>query len=75
MRTSDCKGCGKKIIWAFIVKAGVRTGKRVPLDPRPVVYRMAGNGGFDASEYEAEALLQVNGMVNHFATCPNASKF
>ena len=74
MKTSPCKGCGKQIVWAFITRNGERTGKRVPLDPRPTIYTLRPNG-FDAEEYEAKAILQVEGMVTHFATCPKASEF
>ena len=73
MRTTPCKGCGKPMVWAHIVKEGKRTGKRVPLDPRPVVYRL--RNGFDAAEYEASSIPQVEGMVTHFATCPKANEF
>ena len=73
MHTTPCKGCGKPMVWAYIVKEGTRTGKRVPLDPRPIVYRLL--GGFDSPEYEAQALPHVEGMVTHFATCPNANEF
>jgi hypothetical protein len=73
MRTTPCEGCGKPMVWAYIVKDGVRTGKRVPLDPRPVVYRLV--GGFDALDYEAQAITQADGMVTHFATCRDANKF
>ena len=73
MKTSPCKGCGKPIVWAWILKEGKRTSKRVPLDPRPAVYRLV--SGWDVSEYEAQQLLQVEGMVNHFATCPEADQF
>mgnify|MGYP001591430335 FL=1 len=73
MKTSPCKGCGKPIVWAWILKEGKRTGKRVPLDPRPAVYRLV--SGWDVPEYEAQQLLQVEGMVNHFATCPEADQF
>ena len=73
MNTTTCKGCGKPMVWAHIVKDGKRTGKKVPLDPRPAVYRII--TGFDAVEYEAEMTTQVNGMVSHFATCKDANKF
>lgn len=73
MRTSFCKGCKKPIIWAHIVKEGQRTGKRIPLDPRPVIYRLT--SGWDATEYEAQAILQTEGMCSHFVTCPKANRF
>lgn len=61
------------MVWAHIVKDGKRTGKRVPLDPRPVVYRVI--SGFDVPDYEVQAIPQVDGMVNHFNTCKDANKF
>ena len=72
MKTAVCKGCGKQIVWAFITRNGERTGKRVPLDPRPVVYKVK---SFDDAEYEAQAIPQAEGMVTHFATCPKADEF
>ena len=72
MRTSLCKGCGKPIVWAFITKNGARTGKRVPLDPRPIIYKI---NSFDEPVYEAKSILQADGMVSHFNTCPKASDF
>ena len=72
MKTSQCKGCGKPIVWAHIMKDGKRTGKKVPLDPRPAVYRLK---SWDDEEYEATQALQIEGMVSHFSTCPKASNF
>ncbi len=72
MRTSSCKGCGKEIVWAFITKNGTRTGKKIPLDPRPLIYRV---GAFDQFEYEATPISQAEGMVGHFSTCPKANEF
>ena len=72
MRISLCKGCGKPIVWALITKNGVRTGKRVPLDPLPIIYKI---NGFDEPEYEAHSILQADGMCSHFVTCPKANEF
>ncbi len=72
MKTTPCKGCGKPMVWAHIMKNGTRTGKRIPLDPRPIIYQI---GSFDVEEYEAKPLPQVEGMVSHFHTCKDANKF
>ena len=57
MHTTPCKGCGKPMVWASIVKDWKRTGKRVPLDPRPMVYRLL--GGFDNPE-EERAMSEIH---------------
>ena len=72
MKTSLCKGCNRPIVWAHIVKNGQRTGKKIPLDPRPVIYKV---GDFDKEEYEAQSILQKDGMCSHFVTCTKASEF
>lgn len=58
---SMCKGCGKAIVWGETVD-----GKRIPLDPRPPVYKILATG---------RVVRDVTCMVSHFATCPHASQF
>ena len=60
---SDCKGCGKPIVWGITAD-----GKKIPLDPRPPIYRFDGH---DATRIER--VMDV--YVTHFATCPKASQF
>lgn len=59
--TVPCRGCKKPIFW------GVNAdGVRIPLDPRPAVYRILKD---NLVERDEEA------MVSHFATCPQAAQF
>lgn len=71
-----CSSCGKPIVWIEIDKT------RIPLDPRPVVYRVHVEAdGPTARITSAERAFQKPSetylgplyMVSHFTTCPNAS--
>lgn len=64
MRESPCKGCGKPIVWATS-----RDGKKIPLDPKSVVYRVT------AVEDIVWCDRVTDVMVSHFATCKNANRF
>ncbi len=64
--TAKCRGCGKDIVWGVLAN-----GIRVPLDPRPPVYRtgtLRGDGTVNIAR-DTEAL------VTHFATCSEANAF
>jgi len=63
---SKCKGCGKEIVWGQTMD-----GKKIPLDPKPPVYRLAGNNE-DGTQYVSR---DKQAMVTHFATCSAASQF
>lgn len=63
---STCRGCGADLVWGV-----TPDGKRIPLDPRPPVYRtgtLLPDGGVRC-ERDREALC------SHFATCPKADQF
>lgn len=62
--TSTCRGCGKVIVWGV-----TPDGKRIPLDPKPPVYRTEERGAEVIAARDREA------MVSHFATCPEANRF
>ena len=65
LESSACRGCGKPICWGVTAD-----GKRIPLDPRPPVYRIVNDaGGNEVVERDK------NAMVSHFATCPKANEF
>lgn len=64
---SFCKGCGKEIVWGITSE-----GKRIPLDPKPPVYRLETKPD---AEKTTEAERMANTYVSHFATCPQANRF
>jgi len=77
MKTSQCKGCGEPIVWAVLDS----TGKPIPLDPRPPVYRVYVDAQGctrcyrDTPNVDPDCEVEANAMVSHFATCPNANDF
>ena len=77
MKASPCKGCGKPIVWGVTAD-----GKRIPLDPRPVVYHAVEESEFEnrvtctrVPEATNTAGTKTACYVSHFATCPKASEF
>ena len=58
--SQQCKGCGAQIVWGETAE-----GKKIPLDPKPPVYRFN----------EFGKLEKVDASVSHFATCPKANDF
>ena len=64
--TTPCTYCGRPIVW------GVDgNGKRIPLDPRPPVYRVFHP---QAGGRTCTLARDTSAMVSHFATCPRASE-
>ena len=59
-KTSPCRGCGKPILWAETIE-----GKKIPLDPRPPVYRFIS---------EKQVMRDQEAYVSHWATCKEWSK-
>lgn len=77
MTTTNCKGCGRPMVWAVTAD-----GKRIPLDPKPAIYMVVAEpGGGDHVCQRAKVPAEVTDgkealfMVTHFATCPKASQF
>lgn len=66
MSESNCKGCGKPIVWAK-----TKAGKNVPLDPRAPVYELKKDF---AGERYAD-LTDDAFFVSHFSTCSQANQF
>ena len=66
--TTDCRGCGKPIVFADVTKADGAPGK-VPLDPKAPCYSATEMFG----TVKAERAPGV--FVTHFATCADANKF
>lgn len=66
-QTTNCKGCGRPIVWA----TNPKTGKKVPLDPSAQVYHVRNvDGRIECLQDERPTV-----MVNHFQTCADANKF
>lgn len=67
---AQCKGCGKEMVWGI-----TGTGKKIPLDPGPAIYRVVELNGVAKNEGEAFVERIPGAMVSHFATCPKAADF
>lgn len=63
---SNCKGCGKAIIWAVD-----ENGKTIPLDKSAPVYIETGVGHMRGIGVKRDK----RGYVSHFATCSKANEF
>lgn len=69
---SECKGCGKRILFVEVKRASDGKMVPVPLDPVPAIYHIAYNEDGTAQAVRAS---RERVMVNHFATCPKANQF
>lgn len=73
MKTSQCRGCGRAIVWGHLAN-----GRRVPLDAASPVYRIA-PGDMVAHRVNGKeaAVPDDHGtyLVSHFATCQKAIQF
>lgn len=67
LETVPCKLCGRPIVWAV----NPINGKRIPLDPRPVVYDVIARQVLGRDFVDLEAVRRHGCYVSHFATCPN----
>jgi hypothetical protein len=56
-----CKTCGAVIDWVTMKE----TGKKMPLDPKPLDVIVKIDGVFGR---------MAKGYISHFATCPNAKE-
>jgi len=66
---SKCKGCGKTIVWGM-----TEAGKKIPLDPKPPVYRVLDENP-EPNAYMENVKRAQRCYVSHFATCPKANEF
>ena len=73
MSEARCKGCDKPIIWGVLTNQHGEM-KRLPLDPKPPIYRVIGTESTSAGE-SVKVQRMDNALVSHFATCPNANDF
>lgn len=62
--SATCKGCGRPVVWASIIKADGTRGT-VPLDPSAPVYIEKPMQGW---------VRDTSAMVSHWATCPEWRK-
>ena len=74
---SRCKSCGAEIKWIRM-----KSGKRMPVDEKPITYRadlkgdlvlITPDGRVARAVFDPEA--DKLGYTSHFATCPNANHF
>lgn len=80
MSSSQCRACGKSIVWMK-----TKAGKSMPCDARFYRYRADENGSQRILNHSGEIIKcelvegQENatgfGYMPHFATCPNADNF
>lgn len=74
LESAACRSCGAAVVWAV-----TDAGKRMPIDPEPVV---VGNLILDQrdGQYRVRSAPPVatplpKRWVSHFATCPQADKW
>lgn len=77
---SICKGCGARIVWAV-----TEDGKKIPVDPKPPVYKLfwahphpitkAPVAAWRVAAVDLQGSDPEGYGVNHFATCPKAIQF
>lgn len=70
MSTSVCRGCGKEIVWAE-----TNHGKKIPLDPKALVFSVLPQGSGLIAVKPSGGPIGERFMVSHWATCPNANDF
>ena len=73
---SKCKSCGAEIKWIL-----TQSGKKMPVDAKPVPYRADPGGSLSLVTMNGRVergVLDLDsdqaGYVSHFATCPNANE-
>lgn len=59
---SKCKGCGNPILWARSPN-----GRMIPMDPKPVVYKIQGGNAYPQPR---EVFV-----ISHFITCKDRDQF
>lgn len=79
---AECKKCGAKIVFAFLMNESGRNvlNKKgnptiVPLDPKPPVYSVSQNDPYAPEDADKVCVRDKSSMVSHFITCPNANDF
>lgn len=69
MQRSECRGCGRKILWAR-----TSDGKPIPLDAIAPVYLVAEVESPERGD-NLTATRAHNAYVSHFVTCPQRDQF
>lgn len=73
---SQCRGCGREIVWLRM-----KSGKQMPVDPEPVYVAGDGKDNFITDEGEtirgtaSDADTGTVGFVPHWDTCPASRWF
>lgn len=70
MTPSFCRSCGRQIVWAE-----TSHGKKVPLDPKALVFSVMNDKGKLIAVKPSGGPIGEQFMVSHFATCPDANKW
>ena len=72
---SYCKSCGTEIKWIKMA-----SGKNMPVDAKPISYRIEWNGDLTLVTEEGKGTKGVFdpgsdkiGYISHFSSCPNAN--
>lgn len=76
---AKCRSCGAEIIWIKMT-----SGKNMPVDAKPITYRIAIPGATGTQKLITQDGRVVScffdpgsglkGYTSHFATCPNANQ-
>lgn len=66
MTPTLCRSCGREIVWKT-----TQHGKKVPLDPKALVFSVVG----ETAVKPTPGVLGETFMVSHFATYPDANKW
>ena len=73
MTTAKCKSCGAEIVWARTA-----SGKRTPLDAKPVRVATLVEEPETGNEIVEDGLYVieegVTGFVSHWGTCPTSAQ-
>ena len=67
---TTCRSCNREIVWAE-----TSHGKKVPLDPKALVFSVMSQGDKLIAVKPTGGPIGERFMVSHFATCPDANQW